>query len=42
MAQAPAYIMKTYMGLLAFALSVRGGKSYPSIRETVTHFITII
>lgn len=30
------------MGLLAFALSVRGGKSYPSIRETVTHFITII
>lgn len=42
MAQAPAYIMKTYMCLLAFALSVRRGKSHRSLRETVTNFITVI
>lgn len=42
MARAPESVMKMYMGLLALALSIRGGKSQQRIRETVTNFITII
>lgn len=42
MAQARACLMKMYMCLLAFALSIRWGKSHQSLRETVTNFITIV
>lgn len=42
MAQARAYLMKMYMCLLAFALSIRWGKSHQRLRETVTNFITIV